>query len=180
MQFNTTIVRHHASNDAFSLIEVVLALAILTVVYGGILLAYNQTSMRAEWSGYSLAAQSLAAKQIEQARSAVWSITQNKNELLTMGLSNWYYNTSTLVGTGYSIATFDLPVSGSNILYATNYVKISMYYPNGVVASGYQVQQVEVDTVWPFLLWGNKLTSTLFTNRIITIVAQDDTGNSTN
>src|SRR5581483_4473010 len=117
---------------------------------------------------------------IEQARSAVWSITQNKNELLTMGLSNWYYNTSTLVGTGYSIATFDLPVSGSNILYATNYVKISMYYPNGVVASGYQVQQVEVDTVWPFLLWGNKLTSTLFTNRIITIVAQDDTGNSTN
>ena len=56
----------------FTLAEVVIALAIITMILASIIVAYTQAAYRAEWSGYSLAAESLAIKQIEQARSARW------------------------------------------------------------------------------------------------------------
>ncbi len=55
-----------------TLVEVIFAIVIVVVVFAGVILAYTQASYRAQWTGYSLAAESLAIKQIEQARSARW------------------------------------------------------------------------------------------------------------
>ena len=55
-------------------------------------------------------------QQIEQARSAVWDYSINKNELTNLNLRAWTYNATTRVGTGYTTNVLDLPISGTNIV----------------------------------------------------------------
>ena len=154
---------------AFTLVEVVMSLAIITLVFGGILAGYIQSSRQAEWAGYSLAAQAIGIQQIEQARSAVWDFSISKNELTNMNLLSWSYNTSTRTGSGYTSAILDLPVAGTNVIVATNYVTIKMLNVTGL--SNVQVQMVTVDTVWPFLsLHGRKY----FTNRTASYFGPDN------
>src|SRR6188508_1429100 len=57
---------------AFTLAEVVIALAILAILIQGIVFGYISSARRAEWSAHSLAAQSLACQGVEQARAAKW------------------------------------------------------------------------------------------------------------
>jgi prepilin-type N-terminal cleavage/methylation domain-containing protein len=153
----------------FTLMEVVMSLAIVTFVFGGILTAYIQTGRQAEWSGYSLAAQAIGVQQIEQARSAVWDTSISKNELTNMNLVGWTYNTGTKVGTGRTTTILDLPISGTNVVMATNFVTLKMLNLTGV--SNVQVQMVIVDTVWPILtLRGTKL----YTNRTASYFGQDN------
>jgi prepilin-type N-terminal cleavage/methylation domain-containing protein len=82
----------------FTLVEVVIALGIVTLLFSGILTAYIQSGRQAEWAGYSLAAQAIGVQQIEQARSAVWDF--NMNQLTNLHLQSWTYNATTQVGTG--------------------------------------------------------------------------------
>ena len=153
----------------FTLVEVLVSLGIVTVLFGGILSAYIQTSRRAEWAGYSLAAQAIGILQIEQARSGVWDYSINKNELTNLNLSSWKYNATTKVGTGYSTTVLDLPISGTNVVVATNFVTVKMLSLSG--SPNVQVQMVTVDTVWPFLtLHGN----CLFTNRTASYFGPDN------
>ena len=51
---------------AFTLAEVVIALAILAILIQGIVFGYISSARRAEWSAHSLAAQSLACQGVEQ------------------------------------------------------------------------------------------------------------------
>src|SRR5216110_1909907 len=57
---------------AFTLVEVLVALVIIGLVFTSILTSYVSATDRSEWSGYSLAAQSLALQGMEQARAARW------------------------------------------------------------------------------------------------------------
>jgi hypothetical protein len=134
----------------FTLAEVIIAIAISVVAFAGVIKCYTQTAQRAQWSGYSLAAQALAIKELEQARSAVWDITAlgNRNELTNLNLMGWTYNATTQIGTGYSIANLDLPVMGTNVIRATNFVTVRMVPLTGFPTVS--VQMVRVDTVWPF------------------------------
>lgn len=125
------------------------SLAIIVVLFGGILTAYIQTSRQAEWAGYALAAQAIGIQQIEQARSAVWDYSIGKNELTNLNLMGWSYNTSTKVGKGYSTNVLDLPISGTNAVIATNFVTVKMLNLTGL--NSVQVQMVTVETVWPLL-----------------------------
>jgi type II secretory pathway pseudopilin PulG len=59
-------------NSGFTLAEVVTAIGIVAMIFGGMMVAYTQATRRAQWSGYSMAAQGLAIQQLEQARSAQW------------------------------------------------------------------------------------------------------------
>lgn len=154
----------------FTLVELVIALAILTLVFSGILTAYVQASRSAEWAGYSLAAQAIGIQQIEQARSAVWDYSVGKNELLTMSnLLSWSYNATTRVGTGYTTSVLDVPISGTNNVVVTNFVTIKMLNLTGF--TNVQVQMVSVDTVWPFL---SRSGSRLFTNRTASYFGPDN------
>jgi len=155
--------------QGFTLVEVLVSLGIVTLLFGGILSAYIQTSRRAEWAGYSLAAQAIGILQIEQARSGVWDYSINKNELTNLNLLSWNYNATTKVGTGYSTTVLDLPVSGTNVVVATNFVTVKML--NLTASPSVQVQMVTVDTVWPFLTLHGKC---LFTNRTASYFGPDN------
>ena len=150
----------------FTLAEVVIALAIVVMVFAGIILAYTQASFRAEWTGYSLAAESLAIKQIEQARSARWDPNPGApvNQIYMLNLQGSNYSSQIL--TGYTWTNLDLPSNGTNILRATNYVTVK---PVNSGSNGSNIM-VRVDTVWSFR-WQ---TTRLYTNTVCTYLAPDN------
>ena len=153
----------------FTLVEVVVSVAIIALLFGGVLTAYVQTNRQAEWAGYSLAAQAIGIHQVEQARSAVWDSSIAKNELTNLNLLNWSYSATTKQGQGYTTRVLDIPISGSNVISATNFVTVKMMSVTGY--TNVQVQMLLVDTVWPFP------TSTgvrLYTNRTATYFGPDN------
>ena len=170
--------------SGFTLAEVVISIAIIAVVFGAILLAYNQATWRAEWTGYSLAEQSLATQQIEQARAAVWdpSITQNqppggRNEITNLTLFG--RTVSGNLVKGYTTATLDLPVStNAGPVLATNFVSIQKLNPTfgGVSSPGVFLHLIQVDTVWRFRIGQ---TNRLYTNSISTYLAPDNRDHET-
>ena len=157
----------------FTLAEVVIALAVTGLVFAGVLTGYVQSARRAEWTGYSLAAQALANQQIEQGRSAVWDFSSGtgRNELTNLNLINPQYNSSTKTRTGYSWSTLDLPYSGTNVVRATNYVTVQMFNFNSSASPPVQLQMMRVDTVWPFSAGS---TLKYFTNSVATYFAPDN------
>ena len=144
----------YGNKRGFTLAEVVISLAVVALVLYGVIGSYIQSSVRAEWSGCSLAAQAQAMQQIEQARAAVWDWSLGKNEITNLSLYGWTYNTNTGIGKGYSYTTLDLPISGTNIVVATNYVTLKLLYFNGATVPPVQMQMLSVDTVWPFNMLG--------------------------
>jgi len=140
------------SIGAFTLAEVVVCVAIVALLFGGIITGYIQGAYRAEWAGYNLAAQALAMQQIEQAKSAKWD--NNVNEFTNLLTLTW--------------ATLDLPINGTNMVYATNYVTVT---PNQISSTpDVFVQMVKVDTVWPYIRKGITL---YYTNTVADYYAKD-------
>ena len=160
-----------------TLIEVVMATAILALVFGGVLTAYMQSALRVEWTGYSLAAQSLAQQTVEQARSAVWDPAQTPpvNNLTNLNLRSLTYTSSNNTCTGYATNILDVPYSGNSYIIATNFVTIKLIYINGITNT--PAESLQVQTVWPFNYRpGQKL---LFTNTIGTLISPDNRDPST-
>lgn len=155
--------------SAFTLVEVVMSIAIVATVFGTIVLAYTQAAKRAQWSGYSLAAQALATQQIEQIRSSRWDLFTGINETTNIFLNSYSYSGGVM--TGYTWTNLDLPYSGANYVRATNNVKVSLIYLNNSVTPPVQVRMTQVSTVWPFR-WGN--TTTYFTNTLVTYCSPDN------
>jgi prepilin-type N-terminal cleavage/methylation domain-containing protein len=162
-------------SSGFTLAEVVMAVAIVALIFGSMMVAYMQATRRAQWSGYSMAAQGLAIQQLEQARSATWDPCIPTNQIFNLNLlstSNGSASGTFLGGFyGYSWTNLDLPCSGSNYVRATNYVRVEMFYANRVSTPPVQIQMIRVDTVWPFV-WNNR--TNLFTNSIATFTAPDN------
>lgn len=169
---NTRLLRVLA---AFTLMEVVVSIAIVATIFSGVLMAYIQSARRAEWSGRSLAAQAMAIQTIEQIRSAVWDQQASSG---TLGIrdeaTNLVLVNKAVVGgvtTGYSWTNLDLPSSGTNIVNATNFVRIqnlSSFWPS---FPNVAVRFIRVDTVWP-CSWNG--TNKLFTNTVCTYSSPDD------
>jgi Tfp pilus assembly protein PilV len=151
--------------------EVLIATAIVALVFGGIIVSYIQSGMRVQWSGYALAAQSLANEVLEQARSATWDPTQTPpvNNLTNMNLQSVSYNAATLTYSGYSTAILDVPYASTNYILATNYVTLQTISVNG--NAQVQLQFLRVDTVWPFSL---RQANLFFTNTVCTMIAPDN------
>ena len=137
--------------QAFTLAEVLIALAISVLMISGIIYGYLMTATRAEWSGYSLAANSLVQQKIEQTRACQWDPDANPaiDELLQ---SNFPAETNVL----------DIPVSKTNVVYAKSYTTIFS------VSTNPPVKGIRVDCVWRFMSRG------LFTNTAITYRAPND------
>jgi type II secretory pathway pseudopilin PulG len=143
--------RKRRSLAAFTLAEVAIAISIVGIVCGGMITGYVQTTRRAQWTAYSLAAQALNNRELEQARAARWDIrsTPAVDETITIPST--------------SVAILDLPVHGEPI-WATNYYSVSLL----TVSSNptVRVKAVRVDTIWPF---GTQF----FTNTAVTYRAPD-------
>jgi type II secretory pathway pseudopilin PulG len=145
-----------AGTSAFTLPEALVSLLIMVIVFDTVISAYMQSAYRAEWAGYSLAAQSAAIQQLEAAKSAVWDTqdTPVKDEISQLPTT-----TTTLLS---------LPVSGTNYVYATNYTTITLFTNSALTgASNYMVT---VSTVWPFM-WRNQ--TAYYTNTIACYYAPD-------
>jgi type II secretory pathway pseudopilin PulG len=113
----------------FTLVEVVIAVLISTIVFATVVYAYVGANDRSEWSAYSFAAQSLAHQAIEQARTAKWD-PQNYPAYDDLGITNYT-----------QIEVLDVPLSGSPVL-ATNYVSIT------TVTNSPELRQLRADCVW--------------------------------
>lgn len=138
---------------AFTLAEVVVCIAIVALLFGGIITGYMQAAYRAEWAGYNLAAQALAMQQIEQAKSAKWA--KDVNEFTNLLTVTW--------------AVLDLPRTGTNKVFATNYVTVVTNVPISF-SPDVIVQMVKVDTVWPYIRNGQVL---YYTNTVADYYAPD-------
>src|SRR2546430_12063340 len=103
------------SQRAFTLAEVLIAMAITVMSLGGVITGCIIATRQAECSACSLAAQSLATQRLEQTRAAKWDPRASPpvDEVIT--------NNFPIVPTNI----LDMPVSGTNIAYATNFTTIS-------------------------------------------------------
>ena len=135
---------------AFTLMESIIASTIAAMMFGGIVYGYIQSGRNAEWSAYSFAAQSMAMQRLEQTRACKWDpeSTPAIDELVSA-------NFPTL------ISILDVPMNGSNIMYATNITTIS------TISTTPKLRMISVESVWGFI------NGRVYTNSIATCRAPD-------
>jgi prepilin-type N-terminal cleavage/methylation domain-containing protein len=139
------------ANTAFTLVEVVVSIAILALVMAGMINGYVQTNYRAEWSSMSLDAQSFATEAIEQVRAAQWSLNGGTvtNQLQQLPAKFYWTNTMLIPSTG-RLTNVLTTVSISTNLYAND---------------NPAVRQLRADCVWYFPGRTNKFTNSVITWR---------------
>jgi prepilin-type N-terminal cleavage/methylation domain-containing protein len=142
-------------NGGFSFIEVIIAMAVAGLTMSIIVFGFISAAQQAEWAGYSQAAQSLAIQGIEQMRSAKW----DPSATTAAGTSDQ------LVSSNFpmKVLKLDVPVSGNNIVYATNRFTIQ------TITADPPLRMMRVDCTWPFRIGGLKT----YTNTIVTYRAPD-------
>jgi hypothetical protein len=130
---------------AITLMEVVFAMAVGGLLMAGVASGFIQCMRQAEWSSYSLAANSLALQKLEQTRAAAWDrLAAPPNDQVVS--SNFPPDVQVL----------DVPISKTNIVYATNFTSIQS------ISTNPPLKLVRVDCVWSFMSRG------LFTNTLAT------------
>ncbi len=136
---------------AFTLAEVLIATAIAAISISGVVYGYTLAAQRAEWSAYNLAAQSLASQRMEQTRAAKWDTLASPpiDELVQ---SNFPPVTTNIL---------DIPISGTNIVYATNVTTITM------LSTSPALKMIEVNCSWRFIK------NRVYTNRLVTYRTSD-------
>jgi Tfp pilus assembly protein PilV len=151
MRVKRTVALAEAHGAAgFTLAEVLISTMLSALLVGGIIYGYMMTAKRAEWSSYSLAAESLAQQRLEQMRSCKWDLGAWPivDELVA---SNFPPQTNVL----------DIPISRTNIVWATNFTTITQ------VGNNPPLRCIRVDCVWDFM--GRRL----FTNTVVTFRSPD-------
>jgi hypothetical protein len=143
---------HSQRTLGFTLAEVVVAIAIATLSFGGVIYGYVLTADRAQWSAYSLAAQSLAMQGVEQARAAKWD-PKAWPSVDELGITNYA-----------QVEMLDVPVSGQSVL-ATNYMSVTL------VSQDPPLRQLRTDCVWS--LRNGRRSRGPFTNTVITLRTAD-------
>lgn len=133
---------------AFTLPELVISTAIAAISVGGVIYGYVMSAQSAEWSALNLAANSLAVQRMEQTRAAKWDrqATPPVDELTNFPMR---------------VEVLDIPISGTNIVYATNVTTIT------VVSTVPPLKMVRVDCSWRFA------SGRVFTNSVMTYRAPD-------
>jgi type II secretory pathway pseudopilin PulG len=135
------------ARSAFTLAEVIICLGIFALVTAGIVYGYTQSNRFAQWSAMSLAAQSLAAQGVEQARTAVWQSSSETN------IDDLPASTTNTLRTNY----IDTP--SGQLLVVTNYIIIT------AVSTNPPLRQIRTDCAWQFPLTGKWFTNTVITQR---------------
>jgi hypothetical protein len=143
----TMKMKRRCYTGAFSLVEILIASALGMITIGASFYGYIVSANRAEWSAYSLAANSIAMQRMEQARACRWDPLQSPP-------------VDELVSTNFpvQISVLDIPISGTNTVYATNYTTIR------TIQTDPPLKMIRVDCCWMFVKRG-PFTNTLATYR---------------
>jgi prepilin-type N-terminal cleavage/methylation domain-containing protein len=136
--------------QGMTLAEVVMSIAVASIAVAGSVNGYILAVNQAECSAYSLAAQSLANQRMEQVRAAKWDTAATPAvDCVTSG------NFLPVVD------VLDVPIAGTNIVYATSYTTITP------VSTSPPYKLVRVDCVWRYMNHGT------FTNTVVSYRAPD-------
>lgn len=130
--------------------EVLVSLAIMGMVAGGILAGYVQSARFTDWQAHSLAAHALALQRIEQCRAAKWDTRSSPP-------------VDQLIPANFPVVTeqLNLPEAGTNATWATLYTTISN------ISSSPPLRMIQADCVWQFT------DGRSFTNTVVTYRAPD-------
>lgn len=135
---------------AFTLVEQMFAMVLAGITVSAVVSGFWQSVSNAEWSAYSLAAQSIAMQRLEQTRAAKWD-PYAYPAVDNLQQTNFLDRTEIL----------DVPVAGGRTLYATNRTRITQ------VSSSPPLRMIEVECTWRFFNRG------VFTNTVATYRAPD-------
>lgn len=134
-----------------TLMEALIAMLVLGIMMTGIVSGFIQSQRTAEWSAYSLAANWLAMQPIEQSRAARW---EPYSSIPVDEVTNLARRTTNVL---------DVPISGTNIVYATNVISVT------TVTTNPPLKQIYVECTWRFQ-------KRLYTNSILTYRAPGQSG----
>jgi len=123
--------------------EVVVSMAISALSIAGISTGYIMSAQRAEWVGCAQAANSLARQRIEQVRAARW------DPLAYPAVDEVVSNNFPVL-----VQSLDLPMAGTNAVYATNVTTIT------TVSLNPPLKRIRSECTWRFMDRG------VFTNTI--------------
>jgi type II secretory pathway pseudopilin PulG len=140
---------HQARLSGMTLVEVVVALGISVLLLTGIFKGYTLASRRAMYTSYSVAADALAMRQMEQIFDASW--------IPSAGWTNVFSSTLSATRTN----ALGMPGTATNLIYATNYASATQVSQNPPYAL------IRVDCVWSFMDMGT------FTNTVVALRAPD-------
>jgi type II secretory pathway pseudopilin PulG len=165
--------RRTTASLAFTLAEVVISISIIMIVYGSLISAYIMSMYRSEWAGENLSAQAAALKVLEAAQAATYKfqsgvLTDQITNINLLSMTSSKDANNNDVWTGYTTNVLDLPISGTNVVWVTNYCTISLVVLP--FTSVNYVHMVRVDTVWPFAWYGKQY---LYTNSIADYMSPD-------
>jgi prepilin-type N-terminal cleavage/methylation domain-containing protein len=137
----------------FTLTEIVVAVAIIALTFGVVVFGYLRTADRAEWSSYSLAAQSLAMQGVEQARAAKWD-PRAWPAVDDLGVTNFD-----------RVEELSVPVAGEPVM-GTNFISIT------TVSVNPPLRELRADCVWSLKSRPARISGP-FTNTAVTLRAPD-------
>jgi type II secretory pathway pseudopilin PulG len=144
---------------AMTLVEVVIAMAILAMTMAGLIYGYVQVDRLADWNSMSLAAQSVASEGSEQARAAQWNSEATTNG---PGTEDELPPTTNSLGVAtnmiFGIATNYIPQTGG-VLLLTNYLSVS------VVTNNPPLREIKSFCIWTFPRTGTTYTNTVILQR---------------
>ena len=140
-------------DGGFTLAEVLVAIAVITLTFAVVVYGYLRTADRAEWSCYSLAAQSLAMQGVEQARAAKWD-PQAWPVVDDLGVTNFMQEEE-----------LNVPVAGQPVV-ATNYISVT------TVSVNPPLRELRADCVWALKSRPARIAGP-FTNTAVTLRAAD-------
>jgi type II secretory pathway pseudopilin PulG len=147
-----------AQERGMTLAEVVVALGVASLMVVSLVGGYISSTVAAERSSLSLAANTRALERLEDTHGARWNIAAGVDKLGT--------NVANVSPTNFppEVVVLDLSAQGSNATYATNYTAITQ------VSLSPQLRRIRVDCVWRFR---NRQYSTLVTNTVETLRGPD-------
>jgi type II secretory pathway pseudopilin PulG len=151
--------------NAFTLVEVLMAFALLGLVMSGLTYGYVQANRMAEFSSMSLAAQSYASQGAEQARAADWRPRDPSTNVFGPNTPDELNAPTNYVNSGMNYI-LDVPIKGDPstndfAFFVTNYVSVSNVNPQTSV----YLREIRSLAVWRFPLTGQIYTNTVILQR---------------